>query len=97
MGSSRNETLYAKGLEFVSKAVVLTIYHEFRSYRPKWYQSLTIFQSGDIDSISKVFGPIKELLSEDHPSAYREISLKDYMAHRYASGSGTSALLHFKL
>ncbi|KAK7401654.1 hypothetical protein VNO78_13300 [Psophocarpus tetragonolobus] len=47
--------------------------------------------------ISKVFGPIKELLSEDHPPVYREISLKDYMAHRYASGSGTSALLHFKL
>ncbi|ESW21294.1 hypothetical protein PHAVU_005G058700 [Phaseolus vulgaris] len=48
-------------------------------------------------AISKVFGPIKELVCEDHPPVYREISLKDYMAHRYASGSGTSALLHFKL
>lgn len=47
--------------------------------------------------MTKVFGPIKELLSEDHPPAYREICLKDYMSHRYASGSGTSALLHFKL
>ncbi|CAJ1958103.1 unnamed protein product [Sphenostylis stenocarpa] len=47
--------------------------------------------------ISRVFGPIKELICEDHPPLYRDVSLRDYMAHRYASGSGTSALLHFKL
>jgi len=47
--------------------------------------------------ISKVFGPLKELVCEDNPPVYREISLRDYMAHRYTSGSGTSALLHFKL
>ncbi|KAK7271301.1 hypothetical protein RJT34_27082 [Clitoria ternatea] len=46
---------------------------------------------------SKVFGPIKELVSEDRPPLYREISLKDYMAHRYPSGIGTSALSHFRL
>ncbi|KAK7324348.1 hypothetical protein VNO77_27881 [Canavalia gladiata] len=53
----------------------------------------SLFRTG----ISKVFGPIKELISEDRPLIYREISLKEYIAQRYASGIGTSTLLHFKL
>ena len=46
---------------------------------------------------SKVYGPIKELLSEESPPVYRDTSLKEYLAQYYAKGIGTSALSHFKL
>lgn len=49
------------------------------------------------DDESIVYGPIKELISEESPPVYRDVSLKEYSAQYYAKGIGTSALSHFKL
>lgn len=47
---------------------------------------------------TKLYGPIKELLSEDHPQVYRETTIKDFIAYYDAKGlDGKSALTHFKL
>ncbi|KAL3329045.1 hypothetical protein AABB24_036247 [Solanum stoloniferum] len=53
------------------------------------------FQEG---SGSGLYGPIKELLSEESPPVYRETSRKEYVTYLYCKGlDGTSLSTHFKL
>ncbi|KAJ1395420.1 Oxoglutarate/iron-dependent dioxygenase [Sesbania bispinosa] len=49
-------------------------------------------------SCSKLYGPIKELLSDDNPPKYRETTVADYAAYYEAKGlDGTTALTHYKI
>ncbi|KAK2352613.1 1-aminocyclopropane-1-carboxylate oxidase protein [Trifolium repens] len=48
-------------------------------------------------SSSKLYGPIKELLSENNPPKYRETTVTDYITYFEAKGLGTSALTHYKI
>nr|GME18618.1 1-aminocyclopropane-1-carboxylate oxidase homolog 1-like [Ipomoea batatas] len=52
---------------------------------------------GDVDA-EKVYGPIKELISDENPPLYRETTTEEYLMHFYNKGlDGTSGLLKFKL
>ncbi|KVI01539.1 Oxoglutarate/iron-dependent dioxygenase [Cynara cardunculus var. scolymus] len=47
---------------------------------------------------SKVFEPIKELVSKDNPAKYRGTTVKEYVEYYRRKGlDGTSALLHFHI
>nr|GMD67757.1 1-aminocyclopropane-1-carboxylate oxidase homolog 1-like [Ipomoea batatas] len=47
---------------------------------------------------TKVYGPLKELLSDENPAIYKEITVEEYVTHYHKKGlDGTSGLSHFKL
>lgn len=60
--------------------------------------SVACFFSTGVSPTSKLFGPIKELLSEENPPKYRATTVKEYVEYYRAKGlDGTSALLHFNI
>lgn len=59
--------------------------------------SVAMFLSPRMDG-KRLYGPIKEALSDENPPIYREILMTDYFKHYKTKGlDGVSALDHFKL
>ncbi|KAF3456813.1 hypothetical protein FNV43_RR01467 [Rhamnella rubrinervis] len=60
--------------------------------------SIACFFTLHLYQSTMLYGPIKELLSEDQPPVYRETSIIDFITYYDGKGlDGKSALTHFKL
>ncbi|KAK7386187.1 hypothetical protein VNO78_26223 [Psophocarpus tetragonolobus] len=56
----------------------------------------SIFSTG-LQPSSKLYGPIKDLVSEDNPPKYRETTVHDYVTYSLARGFHGSSLPHFRI
>lgn len=60
--------------------------------------SLACFFMTNFVATQRLYGPIKELISEQNPPKYRETTIKEFTTHFNNKGlDGTSTLLHFRL
>ncbi|XP_058787942.1 1-aminocyclopropane-1-carboxylate oxidase homolog 12-like [Vicia villosa] len=60
--------------------------------------SIASFFSTSFQPSTKLYGPIKELVSEENPPKYKEITVHDYVVFFMARGlDGTSALPYFTI
>ncbi|KAH9602337.1 hypothetical protein KSS87_010919 [Heliosperma pusillum] len=60
--------------------------------------SVACFFTTGFQPSPRIYGPIKELLSEANPPLYKEVSVKEYVTYTVNKGlNGISGLLNFKL
>lgn len=58
----------------------------------------TFFSTTGYAQTSKLYGPIKELLSEQNPPKYKQTTVRDYRLYYAKRGlDGTNPLTHFRL
>ncbi|KAM0985427.1 hypothetical protein FF1_012790 [Malus domestica] len=85
-------------LQLISNDRFKSVQHRVLASRVGPRVSIASFFFTGMLPLTKLFGPIKELLSEDNPPKYRETTVRDYLAYVHHKGhDGTSALSQFKL
>ncbi|KAK5840878.1 hypothetical protein PVK06_009783 [Gossypium arboreum] len=88
-------------LQLISNDKVKSVNHKVLAKRARPRISVACFlriQANNKGNESTLYGPIKELLSENNPTIYREILINDYLSQHYSKGlSGSGSLSHFKL
>ncbi|CAJ1795711.1 unnamed protein product [Sphenostylis stenocarpa] len=88
-------------LQLITNDKFVSVYHRVLANNKGPRVSVASFFSNSHDpakGASKVYGPIKELLSEENPPIYRDTSVGEIMAHHFAKGlDGSYALQPFRL
>ncbi|PON66654.1 Oxoglutarate/iron-dependent dioxygenase [Trema orientale] len=85
-------------LQLISNEKLKSVEHRVLASHVGPRVSIASFFCTGVLPTSKLYGPIKELLSENNHPKYRETTVRDYITYFSTKGlDGTSALDHFKL
>ncbi|XP_052173403.1 1-aminocyclopropane-1-carboxylate oxidase homolog 1-like [Diospyros lotus] len=85
-------------LQLMSNDKFMSVEHRVPANHVGPRVSVACFFTPHLYPSTRMYGPIKDLLSEDNPSIYRETSVKDFISYYDSKGlDGNSALTYFKL
>ncbi|XP_072091670.1 1-aminocyclopropane-1-carboxylate oxidase homolog 12-like isoform X2 [Arachis hypogaea] len=88
-------------LQLITNDKFISIYHRVLSKKTGPRISIASFfvnAQDPVEGTPKVYGPIKELLSEENPAIYRKATIKEFLAKYFAKSlNGSSQLGSFKL
>ncbi|KAL2921400.1 1-aminocyclopropane-1-carboxylate oxidase-like protein 1, partial [Bienertia sinuspersici] len=88
---------YVHGALLITNDKIKSVYHRVAAKEVGPRVSLAAFFKPHASN-SRLYGPIKELLSEDKPAIYKETTVKDYFSRYYNRGQdGNHVLEEFKL
>ncbi|KAL1188822.1 1-aminocyclopropane-1-carboxylate oxidase-like protein 6 [Cardamine amara subsp. amara] len=85
-------------LQLIAKDKFISVEHRVLANRAGPRISVASFFSTSVLPNSTIYGPIKELISEENPPKYRDINLEEYTKGYFKKGlDGTSHLSNFKI
>ncbi|KAI3504159.1 hypothetical protein L1887_32704 [Cichorium endivia] len=85
-------------LQLISNDKMRSVEHRVLANEKGPRVSVACFFSTSLAPSTKVYGPIKELVSDDNPPRYRETTVHDFVHYSVSKGlDGTPHLLHLKL
>ncbi|MED6108023.1 hypothetical protein PIB30_019613 [Stylosanthes scabra] len=84
-------------LQLISNDIFKSVQHRVQANLRGPRISIACFFGYSVTPSSKLFGPIKELLSEDNPPKYKETTRAEYVAHLIAKGVGNNPLQDFRI
>ncbi|KAI3700728.1 hypothetical protein L2E82_45366 [Cichorium intybus] len=85
-------------LQLISNDKLRSVEHRVLANEKGPRVSVACFFSTSLAPSTKVYGPIKELVSDDNPAKYKETTVHDFIQYSVSKGpEGTPRLLHFKL
>ncbi|BAT96614.1 1-aminocyclopropane-1-carboxylate oxidase-like protein [Vigna angularis] len=84
-------------LQLLSNDKFKSAQHRVLANRVSPRVSIACFLTTSSHSNARIYGPIKELLSEENPAKYREFSVPEFLAHYSKCANQIPPLMHFRI